>query len=309
MKTINVLIVCYKQEELIKRTLDSILVQKEWGLNKIIVSDDCSPDNTWKVLQEFQSRYPDIIEIYRNSPNLGIYKNSERLLSLRGTADLYYEIAGDDAIAEGYFKAVQDFIDNNDIDFSVPMGIYSDFIYKYSNGKESLFSQKIAGKKGVNHFSLHARLKACTRALLVNNMVYERYLPIEQDKGLNLAEWMYDIQKSYLIEKAYYVKAIGEIYYCGIGVSKTLDYLQYLGDDNIVKWQYFLRTFIKERHDISYANAEISRSRFLNKPSLLAFLKTTYYFFSSGYPGLLPTISECKIFYTPIARIVFRGHL
>ena len=50
MVKINVLIITYNQEDLIKRAIDSILCQKEYGLNKIVVSDDCSSDNTWNVL-------------------------------------------------------------------------------------------------------------------------------------------------------------------------------------------------------------------------------------------------------------------
>ena len=36
-KSITVLVICYKQQEVIKRALDSVLCQKEYGLNKIEV--------------------------------------------------------------------------------------------------------------------------------------------------------------------------------------------------------------------------------------------------------------------------------
>ena len=39
-KSITVLVICYKQQEVIKRALDSILCQKEFGLKKIVVCDE-----------------------------------------------------------------------------------------------------------------------------------------------------------------------------------------------------------------------------------------------------------------------------
>ena len=51
MKRITVLVMTYNQEELIKRALNSILNQKEYGLFKVVVCDDCSKDNTWNVLK------------------------------------------------------------------------------------------------------------------------------------------------------------------------------------------------------------------------------------------------------------------
>ena len=75
MKRIVICIVSYNQEDVIGRTLDSILNQKEWGLFKIIVSDDCSKDRTWEILQEYKGKYPEIMDIHRNEHNLGIYGN------------------------------------------------------------------------------------------------------------------------------------------------------------------------------------------------------------------------------------------
>ena len=52
MNRINILLITYNQENLIRRTLDSILCQKEIGINNIVVNDDCSKDNTWEILKE-----------------------------------------------------------------------------------------------------------------------------------------------------------------------------------------------------------------------------------------------------------------
>lgn len=54
---ISALVICYKQEKLIKRAIDSLLNQKEY-LYEICVSDDGSPDKTWEVLQEYAVQHP-----------------------------------------------------------------------------------------------------------------------------------------------------------------------------------------------------------------------------------------------------------
>ena len=46
-KKISVLIVTYKQADVIGRNIESIIQQKEYGLHEIIICDDCSPDNNW----------------------------------------------------------------------------------------------------------------------------------------------------------------------------------------------------------------------------------------------------------------------
>ena len=142
MKRIVICIVSYNQEDVIGRTLDSILNQKEWGLFKIIVSDDCSKDRTWEILQEYKGKYPEIMDIHRNEHNLGIYGNvAQSNTYLPDDYDLICDLAGDDALCEGYFKALQDYIIDNKIDTSKGVGIYSDWKAISPNGKEKVVTQ------------------------------------------------------------------------------------------------------------------------------------------------------------------------
>ena len=101
---ISVLVITYKQEDIVGRTLDSLLAQKEF-LYEICVSDDCSPDNTWEVLLDYQRRYPDVIKLHRNDPNVGIFENTEYSWSM-ATGEVINTIAGDDTTPDGWYKAV-----------------------------------------------------------------------------------------------------------------------------------------------------------------------------------------------------------
>ena len=136
MKKITVLIITYNQQDTIGRALDSILSQKEWGLHEIVICDDNSSDNNWSIIQSYVNKYPSIIRAYRNNPNLGIYKNVEKTYDLRGDADLFVNLAGDDAFCPGYFEAAQRFIESNKIIIEgEATTICTDFQIQRSDGK------------------------------------------------------------------------------------------------------------------------------------------------------------------------------
>jgi len=152
---ISVVIITYNQEELIKRALDSVLIQKEYAY-EIIVSDDCSIDRTWEVILEYQSKYPDIIKPHRKEKNLGIFKHIESTWS-KPTGDLVIYLAGDDTIAPELFKKVFDFIEKEDIDFKHgAFSIFTDSMRISPKGKKTLRPNHLISK-GYNPISLKIR--------------------------------------------------------------------------------------------------------------------------------------------------------
>lgn len=60
--------------------IESILNQDYKNIELIVV-DDCSTDNTWKKLEEWQQR-SSVVSIYRNDINIGYNKNFEKAISL-----------------------------------------------------------------------------------------------------------------------------------------------------------------------------------------------------------------------------------
>lgn len=276
------MVMTYNHENVISRCLDSLLLQKDYGLNNIIICDDCSIDNTWNVLKEYEEKYPEIVKPHRNEKNLGIYPNMMKLISLRGTADLYCDVAGDDAACDGWFKAVQDYIAKSDVDFSKPMGIYCDWKSINTKGEEQIYKQN-AIETGLSLFSLGLRGKICNRSLLTNNMVIDNYWPLVEGKGLNLTESSYDIMPHCIIENAYYLAYVGTIYYTGIGISVELNKFDspYYKQENIIKWEYFLEHYIKSDKDKYYALYKIESSKFAIKPSISYFCKAIFYFHKS----------------------------
>ena len=77
---INVIVTSYNHEKYITQCMESVLSQTGDFQMEVIVSDDCSIDNTRSILQQFQQKYPEIISLLPPGPNLGVTKNLKRCL-------------------------------------------------------------------------------------------------------------------------------------------------------------------------------------------------------------------------------------
>ena len=293
MYKINVLLVTYNQQDVISRAIDSVLKQKKYGLNKLVILDDCSPDDNWRVICKYASEYPQIIKPYRNEENIGIYRNMQKLVGLRGEADLFVFLAGDDAYCDGFFNAVQNFLETQNVDLSIPIGIYCDWKYVFTNGKERIKSHEAIGK-GLSPFSLYIRGEAGGRGMLVNDEVLAQYDSLILGHGLNLTESAFDSQKARYIHKAYYLPYIGVKYYSGIGVSTqlTLGKSDYHTTQAISKWQYFIDNYIQEEPDIWYAKYCIEMANYYIHPSIGSFFRTLLFYHKGRLNGLNYSIND-----------------
>lgn len=286
MWSITVIIISYNQEDDISRCLDSILIQKDFGLKHIVVSDDCSKDKTWDILCSYAKRYPEIMVINRNDQNLGIYPNSDKALSLRGDADLFCLIAGDDALCNGWFERIQLFLNEKSIDINVPIGIYSDWIKIDKEGRTYVYTQSMVNE-GYNPFDLFIRGYVSDRSFLMNNALLQKNGQTLLGRGLNLTEWAWESLKHKYIEKAYYIPFIGSIYYSGIGVSKrlTLKDSDYHTVQEIEKWEYFKKHYLKTPANLYYADYGIERAKYYMHPSIYGFLRILYYYYKGKLDG------------------------
>ncbi|MDY6488852.1 glycosyltransferase family 2 protein [Acinetobacter faecalis] len=73
--SLSVCIVTYNQEDYIFKTIESMLNQKVNFDYEIIVGDDCSTDNTRKIVQSFVGKYPFIIKPIFHEKNVGPIEN------------------------------------------------------------------------------------------------------------------------------------------------------------------------------------------------------------------------------------------
>ncbi len=86
----------YKQEKYVRGAVESALAQDYQNL-EIVISDDASPDSTWKVIEEVVAGYtgPHRLVLNRNPANLGVTSHVNKVFTLAG-GELVVVAAGDD---------------------------------------------------------------------------------------------------------------------------------------------------------------------------------------------------------------------
>ncbi|WP_072402080.1 glycosyltransferase family 2 protein [Flaviramulus basaltis] len=97
MVELSVHLITFNNEKHIKETLDSILKQKVDFKFEIIVGDDCSNDNTLKIINTYKEQYPNLINVTKNKTQLGLLKNFKATLD-RCNGKYIFDIAGDDLL-------------------------------------------------------------------------------------------------------------------------------------------------------------------------------------------------------------------
>lgn len=78
---IDILMAAYNSEKFLNAQVDSIINQTytDWQL---IIRDDCSSDNTVKIIQEYEQKYPNKIKLFQAEKNSGAKANFNCLLKL-----------------------------------------------------------------------------------------------------------------------------------------------------------------------------------------------------------------------------------
>ncbi len=276
---ISIIIITYKQEEVVKRTLNSLLAQKDY-IFEICVSDDCSPDNTWEILQQYDKRYPGLFKLQRHPQNVGIFENIESTWTMP-TGDLICRVAGDDECGEGWLQAVVDYIRTNKIDYvENRICIYGDFKAIYPNGDSILFKQKAIQKCPNDALLLAIRGIIGGRGCCFSSSMLKMYEKVSQGRS-HIAEMAQDRQLQCFSEINYYIPYLANIYYTGIGVSSHLNEETLQERQKIIPYaiNFFESKGIvirnKEKFFLNYIRESLN---FRYNKSISSFLKTLYYF-------------------------------
>jgi glycosyltransferase involved in cell wall biosynthesis len=72
---VSVWMITYNQEAYISQAIESVLEQQCDFDFEIVIGEDCSTDNTRKILQTYQKRYPDKIKLVLHDKNIGMVAN------------------------------------------------------------------------------------------------------------------------------------------------------------------------------------------------------------------------------------------
>lgn len=76
---VSVCVVTYNQENYIAECLESLVTQQTSFKFEIIVGEDCSTDNTRKIVQQYVEQYPDLVIPLFHENNVGAVENVKRV--------------------------------------------------------------------------------------------------------------------------------------------------------------------------------------------------------------------------------------
>ncbi len=216
---ISVLVITYNQENVIRRALDSLISQKDY-LYEICINDDCSTDNTWNILQEYEAKYPDLVKPIKNEQNLFIFANEEATWK-RPTGNLIYKLSGDDEASADYFRHVCEFVQQQHLDCEHDkFCIYGDYEQREPSGLSFVFKNDMVLKH--DPIKLKIRGLICNRSTCFSINVLRCFVPVSEGRSYAV-ESAQDIQLQIFSDKNYYIPYLGNIYYSSIGVSARLN--------------------------------------------------------------------------------------
>ncbi len=79
---VSICCITYNHEKYIAQALEGFLMQKVNFKYEIIIGDDCSTDNTKKIIEEYILNYPGMIHLVKNTTNVGCIKNQNKIFSM-----------------------------------------------------------------------------------------------------------------------------------------------------------------------------------------------------------------------------------
>ncbi|GAA4460724.1 hypothetical protein GCM10023093_03900 [Nemorincola caseinilytica] len=77
---VSIFVITYRHERFIAQCLDSLVGQVTNFDFRVVLGEDCSPDGTRAICEEYAARYPHIIDLLPATENLGAVRNGMRTL-------------------------------------------------------------------------------------------------------------------------------------------------------------------------------------------------------------------------------------
>ncbi len=78
---VSILMITYNQEDFIAQAIESVLMQKTSFSFELVIGEDCSTDETRKIVYQYAKQYPDRIKLLENDENIGMALNFARTLA------------------------------------------------------------------------------------------------------------------------------------------------------------------------------------------------------------------------------------
>ncbi|WP_445710017.1 glycosyltransferase [Flavobacterium sp.] len=106
------IIASYNYGDFLIEAVESVLKQTVVP-NEILISDDCSSDETQLIAESYVKKYPDLIKYNRNETNLGIVKHFNKAISLT-KSDYIVFLGADNRLLSNYIEKCAEVLDKDD---------------------------------------------------------------------------------------------------------------------------------------------------------------------------------------------------
>ena len=186
--SIGVIIPCYNYGKFLPEAIESVLHQTR-PVDKIIILDDCSTDNTQEIATIYKQKYPEIIQYIRNKENLGIVPNFNKGVNLIDT-EYVCLLGADNRFLSSYIEKTAKILDEND---SVAVA-YTDF---------ALF--------GPNASEMYSRMPLNRRGEIIENKIFKVHFPNFTKEAIKNLDEINFMHGSSLFKKKAFVSVGGYI--------------------------------------------------------------------------------------------------
>lgn len=169
--TVSVCMLTYNHEKYIRKSIDSVLMQKTDFTIEILVGDDCSTDSTADIIREYAEKYPKILVPFLREKNIGGPRNIYDLLN-RAKGKYIQVLEGDDYWTdENKLKKQVQFLENHSDIMAVAHRV------AVVNNREEFMWKTIPEKKiaANRFFSKEEVFKYQTRLCHTSSCMYRNY--------------------------------------------------------------------------------------------------------------------------------------
>jgi len=232
----TILMITYNQENFIRNAIESALNQTIKPY-EIVISDDCSSDNTFEIISRYKKEYPNLIRVNRNDKNLGIHGNVKKILGIC-SGNVVSFCAGDDTLEKNMVERVNNLIYQNDLDLEKDnFVIISNTLLLYPDGHKDI---KYNYYSGFNFFKAMIRKHYSFIKIGISKKVFENS-EYPSDIGL-WADWAWDVNIASKVDKVIFTNEYFYNYTIGSGItSKTKQ-------EQLVKSYIDVSNYILKKH-------------------------------------------------------------
>ncbi len=271
---ISVIVATYNHEKYIRQCLDGILMQQGSFLLEILVWDDCSADNSFKIIREYEQKHPHIIRAGITNQNIGLIKNFIQLIE-KCSGKYIAPCSGDD-----YWKDPEkllkqfNFLESNP-DFGI---VHTDIDALFEKSKKTIPSFHKHQKRKFNTISsfqemLNQGCFSMITAMFKKQLIDEYISAIKpQSKNWSSEDYPFFIYSS-INSKIHYFPESTAVYRIRKGsifhsetLSKHADFLR----NNM-----YIEVFFAEKYHLGIQNKNLASRIFHNKNLYISFLQSS----------------------------------